>query len=120
MHASCFFFYVKTKFILITDFDDADEYEDCDPFGDYDAGALAEMDRVEREAFATGKYIYSSYLKSVQTHLAGTSHPQQPPEVIHIHESSSANIDPQLLTLEANPASAHPTVPEQQDIDQRP
>ena len=81
MHTSYFFFRVKTKFILITDFDDADddecdEYEDCDPFGDYNAGTLAEIDRVEREPFATGMYTYSSYLKSVLTHLAGSSHPQ--------------------------------------------
>jgi len=131
---------------LITDFDDADnecdEYEDCDPFGDYDGGTLAEIDRVEREAFATGKYIYSSYLKFVLTHIAGSSHPQQLHKASHTssdpvlaisthvnspstatmptgsqlrpHKSSSANIDPQLLTLEANSASAHPAVPTEQ------
>jgi hypothetical protein len=56
--------------LLVADIDDADDadiecdkYDNCDAFGNgnYDAYTLAEIDRVEREAFAAGKYSSLSY-----------------------------------------------------------
>ena len=48
---------------LTTDTDDADEeydeYDNRNTFGNYDTHTLAEIDRVEREALAASKYIWS-------------------------------------------------------------